>query len=78
MMAQWDLSGLLSRLPQFDRPVHLITGSQDRAVPPQISRDVAARMPRATLTDMPGLGHLAHEEAAGEVAQIVRDTLAAA
>ena len=71
MMAQWDLAPLLARLPAIDLPVHLITGSADRAVPPQTSRDAAARLPAARVTDLPGLGHLAHEEDAAAIAALL-------
>jgi len=62
MMAQWSLAGLLSRLPALDCSVHLITGSKDMAVPPGVSRDAATKLPQAVLTELEGLGHLAHEE----------------
>lgn len=62
MMAQWSLDGLLVRLGQIDAPVHLITGLNDAAVPPQTSRDAVAVLANARLTELPDLGHLAHEE----------------
>ncbi len=71
MMAQWSLDGLLSRLEQIDTGVHLITGSNDKAVPPQVSRDAAARLPSAKLTALPNLGHLAHEEDAATIASLI-------
>jgi len=69
MMAQWRLDGLLDRLPSLAVPTLLLTGSGDRTVPPRVSRLAAALMPRAALIEMPGLGHLAHEEAADAVAR---------
>lgn len=71
MMAQWQLDGLLARLPSIETPVHLITGLSDKAVPPQVSRDAAARLPDARLTELSGLGHLAHEEDAETVAKAI-------
>jgi magnesium chelatase accessory protein len=71
MMAQWQLDGLLSRLPRIDLPVLFVTGAKDRTVPPQVSRDAAARMPRAEVVELAGLGHLAHEEAAPQTAAIL-------
>ena len=71
MMAQWQLDGLLARLPQITAPVHLIIASGDKAVPPQVSRDAAARLPHAQLTEIAGLGHLAHEEDAQSVARAI-------
>ncbi len=72
MMAQWRLDGLAARLPEFPLPVRLIVGEADRAVPPEVSRAAAARMPRAEVVALPGLGHLAHEEAPGAVAAAIR------
>lgn len=71
MMAQWDLSGLLSRLETITAPIHLIVGENDSAVPPQVSVDAAARLPNARLTRLEGLGHLAHEEDADQVATAI-------
>lgn len=71
MMAQWKLDGLLSRLGKIAAPVHLVAGLSDTAVPPQISRDAALRLPNARLTELAGLGHLAHEEDAEAVAQLI-------
>jgi len=71
MMAQWSLDGLLARLPQIDTPVHLITGANDKAVPPKTSADAVARLPNATLTALDGLGHLAHEEDAAQIADAI-------
>lgn len=71
MMAQWTLDGLLQRLPQIDAEVHLITGLNDTAVPPQTSRDAVKLLPNARLTELTDLGHLAHEEDA----QTIVDTI---
>ena len=71
MMAQWNLDGLLSRLEQIDLPVHLITGLNDKAVPPQVSRDAADKLANAMLTELPDLGHLAHEEDPQAIADII-------
>ncbi len=71
MMAQWSLDGLLARLPQIDTPIQLITGLGDTAVPPQVSRDVLPKLPDARLTELPNLGHLAHEEDAAAIADLI-------
>ena len=62
MMARWNLDELLSRLSDVDTPVHFLTGENDKAVPPRVAEEAAARMPHASVTSLPGLGHLAHEE----------------
>ena len=74
MMAQWSLDGLLARLDQIDVPVHLITGLEDKAVPSNVSREAARRLPRSRLTELPGLGHLAHEEDPATIAELIADT----
>lgn len=61
MMARWNLSALLTRLPQLAAQVLLIAGSGDTTVPPRVSRDAARRIPGAALMELPG-GHLLHEE----------------
>lgn len=71
MMAQWSLDTLVARLPQISTPVHLITGLADKAVPPKTSADAVARMPQASLTNLEGLGHLAHEEDAAQIARVI-------
>lgn len=75
MMAQWTLDGLLARLPAFPRPVTLLVADKDTAVPPQSSRDAARVLPMAQVLELPGLGHLAHEEDAARVAQIILSVL---
>jgi len=62
MMAQWDLRPLIARLGRLAVPTLMLTGARDRAVAPEVSRDAAARMPNALWRNLPGLGHLMHEE----------------
>lgn len=71
MMAQWQLDGLIARLPAIATPTLFLTGGNDRAVPPSCSRDAAARMPQARVEEFAGLGHLIHEEAAPVIAAAV-------
>ena len=63
MMAQWQLDGLLNRLSGINHPVSLIVGDKDLAVPPDTSTKAARKLPDAQVITLPGLGHLAHEEA---------------
>jgi magnesium chelatase accessory protein len=62
MLAVWDLPPLVRRLPQLRCRLELVFGEADRAVPPSVATDVAARVPRAHLVGLSGLGHLAHEQ----------------
>jgi magnesium chelatase accessory protein len=71
MMAQWQLDGLLSRLPAIATPTLLLAGSTDRTVPPSVSRDATARMPNANVVEIAGMGHLLHEEAAEAIAPLL-------
>lgn len=73
MMAQWSLDGLMARLGKIDVPVHLIAGLADKAVPPEVSRDAVKRLPQGRLTELPGLGHLAHEEDPATIAALICD-----
>ena len=75
MMAQWQLDGLLARLPAQTVPVLLIATAGDRAVPPRVSERAGAGMKAAKVVVMPKLGHLAHEEAAEDVARMMLDWL---
>lgn len=63
MMAQWNLIDFTRRLPSMRTPLHLIIGSNDKTVPPRQSIELHNRLSGSTLTEMPALGHLAHEEA---------------
>ena len=73
MMAQWDVTALVDALPGLATPCLLITGAEDRAVPPEVSERAAARLPEARHTRLPGLGHLAHEEAPDRITGLIRD-----
>lgn len=76
MMSQWNITPMVARLQDLNTPTLLLTGSADTTVPPRVSQSVAHRMPRATTMDLPKLGHLAHEEAADQVAGVILPWLA--
>jgi magnesium chelatase accessory protein len=63
MMAHWNLSALQQDLPRLKTPLHLIVGGNDRTVPASEADRVKALLPQTVITRLPGLGHLAHEEA---------------
>jgi magnesium chelatase accessory protein len=69
MMAAWDLHGLARDLPRLSAPLTLIVGKQDRTIRPTEARRVQALLPAAHLEALPGLGHLAHEEAPDLIAR---------
>jgi magnesium chelatase accessory protein len=76
MMAQWSLDGLWDHVGAIGGPVTLLAGSRDRTVPPSSSHDATARLANARVIDLPGLGHLAHEEDPVTIAAMIREVLA--
>ncbi len=81
MMANWELETLARDLPSLRVPLLLVVGSADRTVPPVQAARVAAvlsarsvdsRLP-SRVVELPGLGHLAHEEDPAAVAALVID-----
>ena len=73
MMASWDLERLRDDLPRLTARLLLVHGGADSAIPVAQARAAAALVPGAQVTVLPGLGHLAHEEAPERVAVLVRD-----
>ncbi len=71
MMARWDLDGLARDLPRLPVPLTLVTASADRAVPPATAAAVKKLLPSAEIRALHGVGHLAHEEKPGAVADLV-------
>jgi magnesium chelatase accessory protein len=71
MMARWDLHALAAELPRLALPLHLVVAAGDRAVRPADAQRVQALVRGATVTTVPGLGHLAHEERPQELAALV-------
>ncbi len=78
MMANWDLEALAYALHRLKTPLHLLVGSKDGTVPPSQGARVLARLPAGlphSLVTLEGLGHLAHEEQPGVVAEWVLENL---
>jgi magnesium chelatase accessory protein len=74
MMAHWDLRTFWDRLRTLQDPLTLIVGSQDWIVPPSVAYRVAESLPHLRPQDiisLPNLGHLAHEEQAQWVADVI-------
>ncbi len=71
MVARWNLHALAADLPALRTPLHLMVGEQDGTVPPADASRAQALVPGATLSTLPGLGHLVHEEAPQRVAELV-------
>jgi magnesium chelatase accessory protein len=71
MMSQWNLTPMVARLQNLQTPTLLLTGAGDTTVPSRVSKSAANRMPQATYTELPKLGHLAHEEAPDQIAEVI-------
>lgn len=78
MMANWDLHVLARDLPKLATRLVLVAASNDRTIPSADAYRLHARMPRAEVVRLPGLGHLAHEEQARCVADLIAKTTKAA
>lgn len=70
MMADWPLARLQQALDRFDRPLDWLVGLDDSTVPAAQAQALAHRWPFVRLHRLPGLGHLAHEEAPEAVAAL--------
>jgi magnesium chelatase accessory protein len=75
MMANWDLPTLKARLGRIGNPVLLVHSDRDAAIPLDWTREAAGWIGQARLEVMPGLGHLAHEEAPEQVTALIRGFL---
>ena len=73
MMANWRLEALGARLGDITSPVLLMHPAKDAAIPKSAVSDAAQLLPDCQLTEMPGLGHLAHEEDPAYAKQIITD-----
>lgn len=71
MMANWNLDALFDDLPRLATPLLLAVGLRDRTVPPGQAQQVAAQARGVRVVPLPGLGHLAHEEAPSLVADLI-------
>ncbi len=75
MMGGWNVYGLMVPFEAAGCRLFHIIGSADRAVPPDIGRQLARRCHYIDLLELEGLGHLAHEEdPAGIAAAILEAT----
>ena len=87
-MANWDAAwaALLQRsltdpveiarhLAEITTPALVITGDEDRIVPPADSLDAARALPNATFAELAGCGHLPQEECPAQVLDVISQWL---
>lgn len=72
MMAMWDLESLRRDLPRLDSDLVLVACGEDTAVQPDAAFAVKDALRHAHVRYVRGLGHLAHEEAPAQIADLVR------
>lgn len=77
MMANWDLPSLKARMGRVANPVLLVHSTRDAAIPLDWAREASGWLPSARLEVLSGLGHLAHEEAPEQAAELIRAFLTA-
>lgn len=75
MMARWDLRGLERDLKRLATRLVLVTGSNDQTIPPGMTVRMRRLLPGAEAVSMPGLGHLAHEEAPARAVEIILEAV---
>ncbi|MEM8577003.1 MAG: alpha/beta fold hydrolase BchO [Pseudomonadota bacterium] len=73
MMSQWSLRGLWSGA--MPPRVQFVTGAKDGTVPPAVAARAAKRLNGAAVEEVPGLGHLLHEEDPERIADRIRAAL---
>ncbi len=79
--ALWELtvssreSGLAERVSEFNLPILVITGDDDRIVPTEQSLRLAEELPNAELAVIPQCGHVPHEECPTVFMQAVTEFL---
>ncbi len=71
MMADWQLADVRRDLERLPGRLHLLGAEGDRFIPPSLSRTLAREIDGAHFVSLGRLGHLAHEEAPAEVAQVI-------
>lgn len=71
MMANWDLDRVEADLPRLTPRLLLVTGAEDRSIPPSDAALLARRVATAKHVRLPGLGHLAHEEQPAMIAAMI-------
>lgn len=76
MMAQWSLRDLNAALPRIAVPTLFIHGENDQAVRISVAERASRAMPQARLVRLPGVGHIAQEEAPDVVAETILGVVA--
>jgi len=71
MMASWDLEPLIRDLPRLKPQMLLVTAENDLTIPPGDAHLISRLVPFSRTISLPALGHLAHEENPGRIAELI-------
>ncbi len=71
MMANWNLAALDRDIGRLAVPTLLLVGGDDKAIAPETAFALKDRLPNARVRLIRNLGHLAHEEAPGRIAEAI-------
>lgn len=71
MMANWELHPLVADLPKLNCDLVLVATLKDKTINVSVAEQSGRLAPRARLVKVPGLGHLAHEEAPATIVQVI-------
>jgi pimeloyl-ACP methyl ester carboxylesterase len=72
IMARPDARPLLARI---EAPTLVLVGAEDQITPPEVAREMAGRIPGASLVVVPGAGHLSTIEEPEPVSRALADWL---
>lgn len=73
LMASWRLEPLVARLPELQVATSLVAGDADGTIPLRHAYRLDALLPNSSLTILPAVGHLLHEERADLAAALIHD-----
>lgn len=76
LLSMADRPDMTPYLPSITVPTLVLTGDEDRAIPPERSETMAAALPNATLVIVKGAGHMPMLEAPEEVNRALEEWLA--
>ncbi|KQQ32140.1 alpha/beta hydrolase [Methylobacterium sp. Leaf125] len=71
MMANWNLAALDREIGRLAVPTLLLVGGDDKAIAPETAFALKDRLPQARVRLIRNLGHLAHEEDPGRIADAI-------
>ena len=71
-----DVAEPMPWLASIRLPVHVVHGEVDRIIPVRVGREIAAALPNATLTILPGIGHEPQHECVEQTCGMLEEALA--